>query len=130
MFCPGSFSGYVGSSAYGYDGVRGDFNREERNRNDERVLEFVDSFDVVVGKTFFKTDAKKLIAYKSEDKATVSDYVVIPKEVLKNVRDAKVALGEECFLQYSLLIMELSLEDRLIICAVRKMKNPGRVKFR
>ena len=68
---------------------------------------------------------KKLITYKSRNCATVIDYAVVQKEVMKKVKDIKVIPGEECFSQHRLLIMDLMVEHR----AVRKLKNPGKVKL-
>ena len=85
-FVLGDFNGRVGSSTCGCDGVHGGFEWVERSRNDERVLEFADSFEMVVGDTFFKTDTEKLITYKSGDCATGVDYDVVPKEAMKNVK--------------------------------------------
>ena len=80
---------------------------------------------MVVGNTFFKKDDKKLIIYKSGNCATVIDYAVVQKEVMKKVKDITVIPGEECFSQHRLLIVDLMMEHR----AVRKLKNPGKVKL-
>ena len=49
----------------------------ERNRDGERILEFTDSLNMVVGNTFFKMDNEKLITFKSRNCATVIDYAVV-----------------------------------------------------
>ena len=121
----GEFNGHVGRSSLGYDGIHGGFGRGERNRDGERILEFADSLDMVVGNTFFKKDDEKLITYKSGNCATVIDYAMVQKEVMKKVKDIKVIPGEECFPQHKLLIMDLMMEHR----TVRELKNPGKVKL-
>ena len=80
---------------------------------------------MVVGNTLFNKDDEKFITYKSGNSATVIDYAVVQKEVMKKVEDIKVIPGEEYFSQHRLLIMELMMERR----AVRKLKNPGKVKL-
>ena len=80
---------------------------------------------MVAGNTFFKKDDEKLITYKSGNCATVIDYAVVQKEVMKKVKDIKVIPGEECFSQHRLLIMDLMIKHR----AVRKLKNPEKVKL-
>ena len=50
----GDFNGHVGSQADGFNGVHGGYGWGSRNREGERVLEFADSFDMVVGNTYFK----------------------------------------------------------------------------
>ena len=83
------FNGHVGRSSLGYDGIHGGFGWGKRNRDGERILEFADSLDMVVGNTFFKKDDEKLITYKSGNCATVIDYAVVQKEVMKKVKDIK-----------------------------------------
>ena len=124
-FVLGDFSGHVRRSSLGCDGIRGGFGWGERNKDSERIQEFADSLDMVVGKTLFKKDDEKFITYKSGNCATVIDYAVVQKEVMKKVEDIKVIPGEEYFSQHRLLIMELMMEHR----AVRKLKNPGKVKL-
>ena len=124
-FVLGDFNAHVGRSSLGYDGIHGGFGWGERNRDGERILEFADSLDMVVENTFFKKDDEKLITYKSGNCATVIDYAVVQKELIKKVKDIKVIPGEECFSQHRLLIMDLMMEHR----AVRKLKNPGKVKL-
>ena len=124
-FVLGGFNGHVGRPSLGYDGIYGGFGWGERNRDGERILEFADSLDMVVGNTFFKKDDEKLITYTSGNCATVIDYAVVQKEVMKKVKDIKVIPGEECFSQHRLLITNLMMEHR----AVKKLKNPGKVKL-
>ena len=80
---------------------------------------------MVVENTFFKKEDEKFITYKSGNCATVIDYAVVQKELIKKVKDIKVIPGEKCFSQHRLLIMDLTMEHR----AVRKLKNPGKVKL-
>jgi len=79
----------------------------------------------VVGNTFFKKDAEKLITYKSGDCATMIDYVLVQKTVLKNVKDIKTIPGEECFTQHRLLTMDFLLE----IDTIKKVKKSERIKL-
>ena len=66
---------------------------------------------MVVGNTFFKKDDEKLITYKSGNCATVIDYAIMQKEVMKKVNlHTKVIPGEKCFSQHRLLIMDLMME--------------------
>ena len=115
----------MGRSSLGYDGIHSGFDWGEHNRDGERILEFADNLEMVVGNTFFKKDDQKLITYKSGNCATAIDYAVVQKEVMKKVKDTKVIPVEECFSQHRLLIMDLMMEHR----AVRKLKNPEKVKL-
>ena len=107
-FVLGDFNGHIGRSSLGYDGIHGGFGWGERNSDGKRILEFADSLDKVVGNTFFKKVDKKLITYKSGNCATVIDYAVVQKEVMKKVKDIKVIPGKECFSQHRLLIRRVT----------------------
>ena len=52
-----------------------------------------------MGNIFFKKDDEKLITFISGNCATVINYAVVQKEVMKKVMDIKVILEEECFSQ-------------------------------
>lgn len=103
----GDFNGHVGSSQDGYEGVHGGYGYGERNRAGERVLEFADSFDMIIGNTFFKKENEKLITFKSGGNSTVLDYVLLGRNERKNIKDIKVIPGEECFLQHRMLVMDM-----------------------
>ena len=76
----GDFNGHVGRSANGYEGVHGGQGWGDRNKEGEKILEFADSFGMVIGNTFFKKNAEKLITFKSGNCATVIDYVMVGKK--------------------------------------------------
>ena len=67
----GNFNGHVGSSIDGYGGVHGGTRWAIQNKDEGRLLEFADSFDVVVGDMFIKKDSEKLITFKSGGKSSV-----------------------------------------------------------
>ena len=121
----GDFNGHVEDLLYAVMEFMVDLVGVSATEMVERILEFADSLDMVAGNTFFKKDDEKLITYKSGNCATVIDYAVMQKEVMKKVKDIKVIPGEECFSQHRLLNMDLMMEHR----AIRKSKNPGRVKL-
>ena len=89
-FVMGDFNGHARSSTCEYDEIHGGFGWREGNKS----------------------------AYNSAGCATVVDYVVEQIEVSKNVRNVKVSLGEACFLQHRLFIMDLTSEDRLLTSSV------------
>ena len=53
------FNGHVGSLINGYERVLGGHGSKIRNKNGKRLLEFADSFDMVVDNTFFKKKIQK-----------------------------------------------------------------------
>jgi len=103
----GNINGHVGSSVNGYEEVHGGHGWKERNKDGESLLELADSFNMVIGNTFFRKGAKRLITYKSGVNATVIDYVLIQNSLMKNMQDVKVIPGEECVSQHRLLVTVL-----------------------
>ena len=95
------------------------------SRDGERILEFADSVDMMIGNTFFKKDNEKLITYKSGDAASVIDYVMVKKEIWKNVENVKAIPGEECFSQHRSFILDLTKKHR----AAREMRKPERIRL-
>ena len=87
-----------------------------QNKDGERLLEFADNFDMVLGDMFFKKDLVKLITLKSAGNSSMIDYVVVKKELIKRIRDVKVIPGEECFSQHRLLVIDLVLKNIPIFC--------------
>ena len=57
-FVLGDFNGHFGISSLGYDGIHCGFGWGEHNRDGERILEFADSLDMVVGNTFLRRMTK------------------------------------------------------------------------
>ena len=53
-----------------------------KNRNDEKLLESADGFNMTVENAFFKKDREKLIFYKSDGHLTVVDYVLVQRNTL------------------------------------------------
>jgi len=121
----GDFIGHVGSSVNGYEEVYGGHGWREQNKDGERLLEFADSFDVVIRNTFSRKDAEKLTTYKFGGNVTVIDHVLIRKDLMKNLQDIKVNPGEECFSQHRLLIIVLKWQNE----TVTEKKTGGRVKL-
>ena len=56
------FSGHVGSSIDDYVGVHVGDERGERNQNCEMLLEFADSFDMIIRSTFLRKIVKTLFS--------------------------------------------------------------------
>ena len=59
-------------------------------------------------------------------KDNVLDYILFKKEMLRQIKDVKVILGEECFKQHRLLVADWSL---MIKKQLAKTKNQKQVKL-
>ena len=76
----GDFNGHVGSSKNRNEGVHGKEGWAIQKRNRKRLMEFADSFDMVVGNTFFKKNLKKPITFKFGGNSSLIDYIVTKKK--------------------------------------------------
>ena len=64
--------------------------------------------------------------YKSGGNATLLDYILFKKEILHQIKDIKVILGEECFVQHCLLVVDWSLKEKK---QLTEAKIPKQVKL-
>ena len=62
-------------------GVHGGHGMGIQNKDNARLLEFADSFNMIVGNTLFIKDREKLITLKCGGNSYEFDYVVVKKEV-------------------------------------------------
>ena len=70
----------------------------------EMLLELADAMDLVVANTWFKKDERKLVTFESGGCRTVVDYILVPKEERKMVRNVTVVQGESSLQQHKLLV--------------------------
>jgi len=120
LMVAGDFNGHVGERIEGYEGVHGGHGYGVRNKEGERLLEFVDSREMIVANTWFKKEDSKKISYESGGCRTVIDYFLVRKEDRRCVIDVKAIPGEPCLLQHKLMVCRLF---------VRKQTMKGRVPF-
>ena len=68
----GDWNGYVSRGAMGYG-------RPEPDVEDEMIIEYALTFDLLMGNTCFKKRDSHLITYKSGNAATQIDYILFPQ---------------------------------------------------
>ena len=73
------------------------------------VLVFALANDFVIGNTFFAKRNGHLKTYQSGPSYTQIDFIPMPKQYLKLVKDIKVNSNEECVPQYKLLTCDITL---------------------
>ena len=129
----GDMNGHVGATSDGFEGVHGGFGHGVRNTEGEMLLELADAMDLVVANTWFKKDEQKLVTFESGGCRTVVDYILVPKEERKMVRNVTVVQGESSLQQHKLLLGVFQLgESRcrsrrevfVSKCKVWKLKEP------
>ena len=129
----GDMNGHVGAASDGFEGVHGGFGHGVRNTEGEMLLELADAMDLVVANTWFKKDEWKLVTFESGGCRMVVDYILVPKEERKMVRNVTVVQGESSLQQHKLLLGVFQLgESRcrsrrevfVSKCKVWKLKEP------
>ena len=104
LFPCGDFNGHIGTNAAGYDGVHGGYGFGDRNIDGERLLEFVESLDLVICNSLFKKRKSHLVTYSSGGAQTQIDYILTRLKDHKLLKDVKVVPSEECVNQHRLVI--------------------------
>ncbi|XP_063613540.1 craniofacial development protein 2-like [Penaeus indicus] len=89
---------HVGKTARGYEACHGGFGYGLRNEEGEKMLETLESLELVLVNTGFKKRDEHLTTYRSGDSSSQIDFLV--------VRDAKVIPGEAVAHQHRLLVMD------------------------
>ncbi|XP_063592180.1 craniofacial development protein 2-like [Penaeus indicus] len=97
---------HVGERAGGYEACHGGFGYGLRNEEGEKMLETLESLELVLVNTGFKKRDEHLTTYRSGDSSSQIDFQVVRKRIRKNVRDAKVIPGEAVAPQHRLLVMD------------------------
>ncbi len=99
----GDLNGHIGMDRNGFEDVMGIYSFGERNAEGEKILEFCQSRNLNITNTMFKKSREKKITYKSEDKETQIDYILIKGNKQLTIKDCKVIPGESCLTQHRLL---------------------------
>ncbi|XP_047488446.1 uncharacterized protein LOC125038867 [Penaeus chinensis] len=96
---------HVGEPAGGYEACHGGFGYGPRNGR-ERMLETLESLELVLVNTGFKKRDEHLTPCRSGDSSSLIDFLVVRKRTRKNVRDVQVIPGEAVAHQHRLLVMD------------------------
>ena len=124
LFFLGDWNGHVGADAVDYEEVHGGHGFGKRNPAGDRILEFAQANDLLVGNTQFIKRESHLVTYESGEGRTQIDYVLYRKSYQRSVTDVKVIPGEECTTQHFLLVC-----DFVVCCPpVKKRKFVPRLR--
>ena len=79
----------------------------ERNEEGDRVLEFANTFDLVIANTRFTKTRNQLITFKSGNSESQIDYIWTNRRHLKYIINCKTVPGESVVSQHRLVVMDL-----------------------
>ena len=108
LYFLGDWNGHVGAAADGYEDVHGGHGFGKRNTYGERILDFAQANDLVVGNTLFLKRDTHLVTFSSGGKRTQVDYVLYRRGFRGKVTNVKVIPGEEVVQQHFLLVSDFS----------------------
>ena len=102
----GDLNGHVGmdgreSTSHGNIGLG------ERNEEGDRVVEFANTFDLVIANTWFTKTRSQLITFKSGNSESQIDYILTNRRSLTDIINCKTIPGEAVVLQHRLVVMDL-----------------------
>ena len=106
MSIGGDLNGHVGmngreSTSHGNIGLG------ERNEEGDRVVEFANTFDLVIANTWFTKTRNQLITFKSGNRESQIDYILTNRRHLKYMINCKTIPGEAIVSQHRLVVMDL-----------------------
>ena len=82
----------------------------DRNEEGEDVLRFAEAYNLGIVNTFFQKQEEHLITYKSRNRRTTIDYILVKRTDLKAAKDCKVIPGESIAMQHRILVMDYKLK--------------------
>ena len=133
LFVCGDWNGHIGTERAGYEDIHGGHAIGRHNDEGERLLEFANANDLVVGNSVFEKQPKYLVTYQSGDVNTQIDFLLYRRSFRRHVTNVKVILGEECASQHRLLVRDFKvtapcLAKRKFIPKVKlwKLRDPAK----
>ena len=79
----------------------------ERNKEGDRVVEFANTFDLVIANTCFTKTRNQLITFKSGNSESQIDYIWTNRRHLKDIINFKTIPCEAIVSQHRLVVMDL-----------------------
>ena len=102
----GDLNGHVGMSGR-RSTSHGNIGLGERNDEGDRVVEFANTFDLVIANTWFTKTRNQLITFKSANSESQIDYILTNRRHLKYVINCNTIPGEAVVSQHRLVVMDL-----------------------
>ena len=102
----GDLNGHVGRSGRGSTS-HGNIGLGERNEEGDRVVEFANTFDLVIANTWLTKTRNQLITFKSGNSESQIDYILTNRRSLKDIINCKTIPGEAVVSQNRLAVVDL-----------------------
>ena len=126
MWIGADLNGHVGGTRTGFEREHGGNSWGDRNAEGEVILKFAQAYDLGVVNTFFQKKMEHLITYKSGERRSVIDYILIWCNNISKVKDCKVIPGESIATQHILLTMDIGIQTKK---RVKPRKRKQQIKW-
>ena len=125
MIIGGDLNGHVGmngreSTSHGNIGLG------EIKEEGDRVVEFANTFDMVIANTWFTKTRNQLITFKSGNRESQIDYILTNRRHLTDIINCKTIPGEDVVSQHRMVLMDLRTRTK----KKRKYRRENEVKFK
>ena len=95
-----------------FERERGGNRRGDGNDDGEEVLQFAQADDLEVVNTFFQKKIEHLTIYKSEERRSVIDYILIGRNNFSKAKDSKVIPWESVVTQHRIFTMDICIHTK------------------
>ncbi|KAF3698136.1 Craniofacial development protein 2 p97 bucentaur protein [Channa argus] len=90
----------------------GKFGLQDRNAEEQMVLDFAKRMEMAVENSFFQKRQEHRVMYKSGGRRTQVDYILCRRCNLKEISDCKVLVGESVARQHRMVVCKMTLVMR------------------
>jgi hypothetical protein len=113
LFIGGDLNRHVDSTRVDFDGVDGDFRYGSRNQEEESILNFVLTYDLIVANTLFRKRFSHLVTFSSGQHYSQIDFILTRREDRHACLDCKVIPGECVMPQHKFVVTDFCFPVRL-----------------
>ena len=106
-------NGHVGRDRSGFEQEHGGHSFGDRHEEGEDVLRFAEACNLGIVNTVFQKQEEHLITYKSGNRRTTIDYILVKRTDLKAAKDCKVIPGESIAMQHRILVRDYKLKTTM-----------------
>ena len=103
----GDMNGHVGTDRSGVERWHGCHGYGSHNEEGRTILQCAQMYHLAIASTFFENNDQHLITYRSGDRTSTIDYIMVRRDEIRNIKDCKVIPGECVATQHRLVVMEM-----------------------
>ena len=102
----GDMNGHVGADRSGVERWHGGHGYGSHNEEGRTILQCAQMYDLAIANTFFEKNDQHLITYRSGDRMSTINYIMVMRDEIRNIKYCK----DICRHQHRLVVMEMNIE--------------------